>query len=80
MVFAERREGNVAHHDHLVVSGLEANVKVFARIALDARKEFAVHLGDASRGLAQSFTRRVFTDRFEQLANQFLHPRLVNHA
>jgi hypothetical protein len=79
-MFAERRKRNVAHHHHLVVAGLESNTKMFTGIALDAREEFVVHLGHASRSFEKAFTGGVFTDCFEEFANELSNPRLVDHV
>ena len=46
VVFTERGEGDVAHHDHLVVTDLEGDPKVLAGIAFDALEELDVHIGD----------------------------------
>ncbi len=54
VMLAERREGDVANHHHLVVTGFEGHAKVFARVRFDAFEELDVHVGDATRGLEQT--------------------------
>jgi hypothetical protein len=64
VVLTERRERNVADHDHLVVADLKGHAQVLAGIGLDAFEEFDVHVSDATRRLYESFTRRVFANGF----------------
>ena len=80
VVLAQRRERDVAHHDHLVVAGLEAHAQMLAGVDLEPLEEFDVHVGHAPGRLDEALARRVLADRLEQLADQALDPRLVDHA
>ena len=73
VVLAERREGDVAHHHHLVVAGVEGDAQVFAGVDFVALEQFDVHVGDASRRLHESVARRVLADGLEELAHERLH-------
>jgi hypothetical protein len=79
VMFTERREGNVANHHHLVVTGFEGHAKVFARVRLDAFEELDVHVGDAARGLEEPLAVGVFTNGVEQFAHECLHPLVIDH-
>ena len=79
VMLAQRREGDVAHHDHLVVTGFEGDPQVFARIGFEAFEELDVHVGDASRRLDETLAVGVLADRFEQFADEALHARVVDH-
>ena len=74
VVLAERGEGNVAHHDHLVVADLEGDAQVLARVGLDALEQLDVHVGDPPRRLEESLAVGVLADGFEQLANRVPAP------
>ena len=43
VVLAQRRERDVAHHDHLVVLGGEGDVEVAGRVVVQAREQLLVH-------------------------------------
>ena len=78
-MFAQRGEGDIANHHHLVVSGFEGNPEVLAGIGLDPLEQFDVHVGHPSRCLEEPLARRVFANGFEELTHEALHARVIDH-
>src|SRR5262245_30922499 len=78
MMFAQARHGDVAHHHHLVVIGLERDGEVLGRIGAQPGKDLVVHLGDAQRRALQTVAIGILTDRLEDLAYGLLDPALVD--
>jgi hypothetical protein len=64
-MLTKRREGNVTHHDHLVVVRLEGHAKMLTGVLFESLEEFAVHLCDTPRGVHEAFTRGVLANRLE---------------
>jgi hypothetical protein len=53
---------------------------VFTGIGLTALEQFDVHIGHSPRRFDESFARRVFANRFEELAHEALHALVVDHV
>jgi hypothetical protein len=79
-VFAERREGDIAHHHHLVVTGLERDPQVLAGIFLESFKELDVHVGNAPWRFDQPLAGGIFADCLEEFANERANPLVVDHV
>jgi hypothetical protein len=80
VVLAERREGNVANHHHLVVTSFEDHSKVFAGVGLNPFEQLDVHVGHPPRRLQKPRSGGVFPYGFEKLAHETLHARLIDHV
>ena len=74
MVLAHAGHGDVAHHDHLVVVGLERDREVVRRVLVDPGEDLLVHVRDARRRADEPVAIRVFADGFEDLAHRALDP------
>jgi len=77
-MFAQRGEGDIANHHHLVVSGFEGDPEVLAGIGLDPLEQFDVHVGHPSR-VSRSPRATVFANGFEELTHEALHARVIDH-
>jgi hypothetical protein len=62
VMLAQRREGDVSDHDHLVMVGLKRHPKVLAGVSFGSFEEFNVHVGDSARRVEQTVSVRVFAD------------------
>jgi hypothetical protein len=70
VVLAERREGDVSHHHHLVVIGCEGDGQMAPRVVRQAGKELLVHGGHPGRGIDQAVTGRIFAYGVEDLGHR----------
>jgi len=62
------------------VTRFKGHAKVFAGVSFDAFEEFDVHIGDPSRSLEESLSIGVFTNCFEELADEYLHSLVIDHV
>jgi hypothetical protein len=65
VVLANRVQGDVAHHDHLVVIGLEGDVQLGGGIVPDPREYLLVHVGDPLGSAQESVPVGILADRFQ---------------
>ncbi len=81
VVLAHRVHGDVAHHDHLVVLGLEGDGKVTRGVVVQPDEDLVdVHVGDAGGCAHQTVAVRVLTDGLEDLAHRCFDPHLGRGA
>jgi hypothetical protein len=80
VVFTERGEGNVANQDHLVVAGFEGNAQVRTGVLVGTVEELDVHISHSTRGVSETVTRWVVTERGQQLGDERRHAFAVNHG
>ena len=78
VVLAERVDGNVADHDHLVVVDVELLDEVVGRILVEATAHLGVHAGHPGRGIPQPVAGRVLADGHEDLGHRGLDPVQVD--
>ena len=75
VVLAERREGDVAHHDHLVVADLEGDAQVLAGVGSRRPRRARRTCRRRAAASRRSPSRvRVLADGLEQLAHEPLRP------
>jgi len=77
-VLAQRVHRDVAHHDHLVVVGLERRADVAVGVVVNPGADLRVHAGDAGRRLLEAVAVRVLADGLEDLPHRLLDPWMVD--
>ena len=80
VMLAERREGDVANHHHLVVIRLERDAQVLAGVRLEPLEELHVHVRHPARRVEKAVARRILANRLEELADEPLHASVVDHG
>ncbi len=79
VVLAESEEGDVLHHDHLVVVFVvEARLQELSRVLPEAREELLVHLGDPARRAAEPLPPGVLADGLDDRPDGLLDGALVH--
>ncbi len=74
VVLAQRGEGDVPHHHHLVVFRRERHREMAPRIVVVPGEQLLVHRGHPSRRRLQSFAPGILPDGGQQLGHELLHP------
>ena len=72
VVLAQRREGDVAHQDHLVVMGLEGDLEVMVGVLEQPAEDLGVHGGDALGRALQAVAVGILADGDEDLPHRLL--------
>ena len=67
VMLAQRVHRNVAHHDHLVVVGLEHGGEVLRWLLMKSGTDLRIHPSDPVGGLEQSVAIGILTDRKQDL-------------
>src|SRR5580700_10239492 len=71
VVLAEGGEGDVTHHDHLVVLGREGDLEVTGRVVVEAGEELLVHGRDPVGRGEEAVAVGVLADGLEELVDGF---------
>src|SRR5919107_315871 len=77
VMLAERGEGDIAQHDHLLVPLVEGRLEVLFWVLAQPSEELRVRFGDAMWRALQAFSIRIFADGEQDLAHGRLDARLV---